>query len=79
MNRRQCRMARAALDWTQHDLAAAAGVSWRTVARFEGGESVLPARVQKMRAALEERQVVFIDGGRMAGGLVPPKDEPVSR
>ena len=33
MNVLQCRMARAGLDWTQHDLAAAAGISWRTIAR----------------------------------------------
>ena len=66
-------MARAGLDWTQHDLAAAAGVSWRTVARFEGGESVLKARVQKMREALEAQGVLFIDGGRLTGGVVPPE------
>jgi predicted transcriptional regulator len=68
-------MARAALDWTQHDLAAAAGVSWRTVARFEGGESVLPARVQKIRVAFETQGVLFIDHGRWIGGLVPPRDK----
>lgn len=72
MNRRQCRMARAGLDWTQHNLAAAAGVSWRTVARFEGGESVLPAQVQKMRHALEAEGIVFVDSGHLAGGVVPP-------
>jgi predicted transcriptional regulator len=67
-------MARAGLDWTQHDLAAAAGVSWRTVARFEGGESVLPGRIQKIRRALEAEGVLFIDGGRMRGGVVPPRE-----
>jgi predicted transcriptional regulator len=65
-------MARAGLDWTQHDLAAAAGVSWRTVARFEGGESVLTARVQKLRHALESEGVRFIDSGNLAGAVVPP-------
>lgn len=74
MNRRQCRMARAALDWTQHDLAAAAGVSWRTVARFEGSESVLPARVHKLRQALESKGVAFVDDGKCAGAVVPPQD-----
>jgi DNA-binding XRE family transcriptional regulator len=66
-------MARAGLDWTQHDLAAAAGVSWRTVARFEGGESVLPARVQKMRLALETAGIFFMDVGPQSGGVVPPR------
>lgn len=72
MNRRQCRMARAGLDWTQHDLAGASDVSWRTVARFEGGESVLPAQVQKMRRALEGAGIHFIDTGKLAGGVIPP-------
>jgi transcriptional regulator with XRE-family HTH domain len=68
-------MARAALDWTQHDLATAAGVSWRTVARFEGGESVLPARVQKMCGAFEAAGIAFIDRGRWAGGVALPRRE----
>ena len=67
-------MARAGLDWTQHDLAAAAGVSWRTVARFEGGESVLPAQVQKIRRALESQGIHFIDEGELLGGVVPPQE-----
>ena len=67
-------MARAALDWSQQDLAAASGVSWRTIARFEGGESVLPARVQKLRHALEAQGVLFIDSGRLAGGVIPPRE-----
>jgi predicted transcriptional regulator len=66
-------MARAGLDWTQHDLAEAAGVSWRTVARFEGGESVMPAQIQKMRHALESVGILFIDNGRLVGGVIPPR------
>ncbi|HYI64605.1 MAG TPA: helix-turn-helix transcriptional regulator [Allosphingosinicella sp.] len=72
MNVRQCRMARAALDWSQSDLAAASGVSWRTISRFEAGEAVLPARVTAMRHAFESEGVLFIDNGRMAGGVIPP-------
>lgn len=67
-------MARAALDWSQSDLAAASGVSWRTISRFEAGEAVLPARVKAMRHALEAQGVLFIDNGRMAGGVIPPSD-----
>ncbi len=74
MNVRQCRMARAALNWSQHDLAAASGVSARTVIRFEVGESVLPARVKALRHALEAQGILFIDNGRLAGGVIPPKD-----
>lgn len=65
-------MARAALDWTQHDLAKASGVSWRTITRFEAGESVLHARVQKLRRAFEVNGVQFVDSGPMTGGVIPP-------
>jgi transcriptional regulator with XRE-family HTH domain len=65
-------MARAALDWSQQDLALASGVSGRTIIRYEAGESVLPARVQSMRQALEAQGILFIDTGRHRGGVVPP-------
>lgn len=66
-------MARAALGWTLDDLAEASRVGRRTVARFEAGQSVLPMRIQKLRAAFEEHGVLFIDGGQMAGGVIPPR------
>jgi transcriptional regulator with XRE-family HTH domain len=74
MNVSQCRMARAALNWSQQDLAVASGVSARTVIRFEVGESVLPARVKALRHAFEAQGVLFIDNGRMAGGVIPPRE-----
>ncbi|HZF96084.1 MAG TPA: helix-turn-helix transcriptional regulator [Allosphingosinicella sp.] len=67
-------MARAALDWTQHDLAKASGVSWRTITRFEAGESVLPARVQKLQQAFQVEGVQFVEDGPLRGGVVPPRD-----
>jgi transcriptional regulator with XRE-family HTH domain len=70
----QCRMARTALAWTLSDLAAASGVSRRTIARFEGGDSVLPARVKALRHAFEAKGILFIDSGHLAGGVIPPKD-----
>lgn len=70
---RQCRMARAALDWSQQDLAAASGVSARTVIRYEAGGPVLPARVQALRQSFENMGVLFIDSGHLAGGVIPPK------
>ncbi|HEX8127287.1 MAG TPA: helix-turn-helix domain-containing protein [Allosphingosinicella sp.] len=73
MNVRQCRMARAALDWSQQDLAAASGVSARTVIRYEAGEPVLPARVQALRQAFEADGIFFIDTGPFSGGVIPPK------
>jgi transcriptional regulator with XRE-family HTH domain len=70
----QCRMARAALGWSLDDLAAASGVSRRTIARFEAGESVLPIRIKALRHALETEGILFIDSGRLAGGVIPPSD-----
>jgi transcriptional regulator with XRE-family HTH domain len=70
----QCRMARTALDWSLQDLADASGVSRRTIARFEAGESVLPARIQTLRHAFEAQGVLFIDGGQWAGGVVPQRE-----
>lgn len=67
-------MARAALGWSLDDLAAASGVSRRTLARFEAGETVLPGRVKAFRNALESEGVLFIDGGRLAGGVIPPRE-----
>jgi transcriptional regulator with XRE-family HTH domain len=67
-------MARAALDWTREDLATASGVSLRTIARFEAGETVLPARLQKLRHALEANGILFVDSGHFTGAVVPPKD-----
>ena len=65
-------MARAAIEWSRDDLAAASGVSWRTITRFEAGESVLPPRIQAMRHAFEANGVLFVDSGRLAGGVIPP-------
>jgi transcriptional regulator with XRE-family HTH domain len=65
-------MARAALDWSQADLAKAAGVSTRTVIRYEAGESVLSGRVQALKNALEGAGVLFIAGGQFSNGVVPP-------
>lgn len=69
----QCRMARTALDWSLQDLADASGVSRRTIARFESGESVLPLRIQALRHTFEAKGVLFLDNAHLAGGVVPPK------
>ncbi len=74
MNVRQCRMARAALNWSQRDLAAVSGVSARTVIRYEAGEAVLPKHVQVLRDTFEAAGILFLDAGRLNGGVVPPND-----
>lgn len=75
MQPRQSRMARAALDWTLDHLAAASGVSRRTILRFEQGETVQPEKTRAMRRAFEAEGVEFIDGGRMVGGVIPPRGQ----
>ena len=69
----QSRMARAALEWSLEDAAAAAGVSRRTVLRFERyHRDVKPELIEAVRRAYEAAGVRFIDTGPDAGGVVPP-------
>lgn len=67
-------MARAALDWTLDDLARASGVGRRTVAKFEGGETVQPETVEKLRATLVAEGIAFTNGGKRAGVSYLRKD-----
>jgi len=60
MNAAQCRMARAATGLGVRDLALAAGVSPNTIARLERGETIRPATIAAIRAALEAAGVVFL-------------------
>ena len=63
----QCRGARGLLDWSQTDLARAAGVGLSTVYDFEKDRrSVSREKVQAIRIALEVAGVMF-DGGN--GGV----------
>ncbi len=66
-------MARAALEWSLEDAAAAAGVSRRTVLRFERyHRDVKPELIEEVRRAYEAAGVRFIQGGPDDGGVVPP-------
>ena len=66
-------MARAALQWSLHEAARAAGVSYRTIFRLENEQrDVQAAKVAAIRGAFEEAGVRFLDRGPDAGGLVPP-------
>ncbi|HEX8467666.1 MAG TPA: helix-turn-helix transcriptional regulator [Allosphingosinicella sp.] len=66
-------MARAALEWSLEDAAAAAGVSRRTVLRFERyHRDVKPELIQALRRAYEDTGVRFLDGGPDDGGVIPP-------
>ncbi len=56
-------MARAATGLGLRELAAAAGVSLQTVTRLEAGETLRPATLAAIRAALEAAGVEFTNGG----------------
>jgi len=65
-------MARAALEWSLEDAAKAAGVSRRTVLRFERyHRDVRPELIAAMRAAYEHFGIRFLDEGADAGGVIP--------
>jgi len=73
----QCRMGRAALNWSTLDLAKAAGVGGNTVNRFEAGQDARVSSVDKMRAALESAGVEFIpeNGGGAGVRLAKPRPQ----
>ncbi|WP_307726155.1 helix-turn-helix domain-containing protein [Sinorhizobium fredii] len=59
----QCRAARALLDWTQPQLATAAGLGLSTVVDFEKERRAVSAEATAaMRAALEAAGIEFING-----------------
>ena len=58
----QCRAARALLNWTQSQLAAAAGVGLSTVKMYEiGRKQPMRQNLEAMQRALEDAGVEFID------------------
>lgn len=71
MDPKQSRMARAGLGWRAADLAAAAGVGSATVARFELGQTVDSASIEKMRSALENAGASFAESKGLVGVRIP--------
>jgi transcriptional regulator with XRE-family HTH domain len=66
-------MARAALDWPIEAAAKAAGISSRTLLRFENEQrDIRSDLVAALRHTLEDAGVRFLDRGDDAGGVVPP-------
>lgn len=62
------RAGRALLGLSQEELAGLAGVSRQILVRIEKGESnVLVEAIEKVRAALEEAGVVFIEASAERG------------
>ncbi|HEX6374946.1 MAG TPA: helix-turn-helix transcriptional regulator [Allosphingosinicella sp.] len=66
-------MARAALQWSLDEAAAAAGVSYRTIFRLENEQRDVQAeKVAAIRRAFEGAGVRFLGDGPDAGGVIPP-------
>ncbi|MEM0991237.1 MAG: helix-turn-helix transcriptional regulator [Pseudomonadota bacterium] len=62
--RQQISAARGLLGWSKSDLAARAGMSERTVARFESGEGdITVGRLERLELCLVSEGVEFVDGG----------------
>ncbi|MEN2787574.1 XRE family transcriptional regulator [Sphingomonas qilianensis] len=59
----QCRAARALLGWAAAELASTAAVGIMTVHRFESGEPVRQASLDKIIAAFSTAGVTFIEAG----------------
>ena len=68
INRTLVRTARALLDWTQPDLAKAAGIALATLKRFEKGYRVPTDRtLAKVFRVLKRAGVEFHDDGKRLG------------
>lgn len=64
IRRQQITAARGLLSWNKADLAARSGVSERTIARFEAGESdITVGKLEKIETVLLEQGIAFVDGG----------------
>ena len=71
MDKRQCKMGRAGLEWNARRLADKAGLGSATVARFELGQPVAAETITKMQTAMEEAGVQFSRKGALLVVSVP--------
>ncbi len=62
MSPEQCRMARAALNWSLDDLATHSGVGRITIHRFEKGGDAYVSTIQKLKVALESPGKIRFEG-----------------
>lgn len=74
IDKRQSRMARAALDWSLPELANAAGLGLNTVTRFEKGSGARVDTLRKLVATYRRHGVEF----KPDGSVLPPP-EPVQQ
>jgi transcriptional regulator with XRE-family HTH domain len=65
----QCRMGRAALGWSQDQLAALSGVNKKTIADFErGARQPYDRTLKDLRETMEKGGVIFLTEGESADG-----------
>ncbi len=62
----QCRAARALLAWSAEDLAKAGGLGIMTIKRFEGGQTVSAASIDKITTTLTAAGITFVADGEMS-------------
>jgi transcriptional regulator with XRE-family HTH domain len=60
---KQCRAARAILNWSTRDLAKASHVGATTIARFESGKPANPSTLALLKQAFEAAGIRFTDTG----------------
>ncbi len=65
----QVRMGRAAVGWGVRELAEKANVTPNTVSRIENGGDALASTLDRIRAALEDAGVIFIDEDEEGPGV----------
>ena len=63
----QVRMARAAVGWGVRELAEKAKINPNTVSRIENGGDALASTLDRIQAALEDAEVIFIDRNEDGG------------
>ena len=74
MTPKQCKMARAGLDWTASTLAQKAGTRPATISNFERGGVALTTTAEMLKEAmLDTGRVVFNgdDGVIVSSGVIP--------
>lgn len=76
----EIRVARLTREWSQQQLAEAAGVSRPAVARAEGGEDVSTATLEKVASALGMRLALStVPGQRVCSRVALPEDAYLAR
>ena len=63
----ECRTARAALGWSQKDLAERSRVGVASVKKFEVGTGLHPVLVEQLRRTFEAAGIAFLEAGTMVG------------